>query len=112
MTQFSYQYTPAAKAYLESSRTSAMELFREILFCKIQKTPVPEPLFNKVIAFYPATSLKERTPIQVFSDEFCEMLKTFFYRASPGDYFCSTKKYLTNKIVKNSLRKEKNENSL
>ena len=45
-------------------------------FCKIhKKTHVPDSLFNKIIGVYPATSLKERTPIQVFSDEFCEILK-------------------------------------
>ena len=47
---FSYQYLPEAKAYLEPSRTSTMEFFRDFFFfCKIQKTtPVPESLFNKV----------------------------------------------------------------
>ena len=39
---------------------------------------MPEPLFNKATGHYPATSLKERTPTQVFSDEFCEILKTTF----------------------------------
>ena len=43
-----------------------------------KETPVPKSLSNKVIGFYPATSLKERTPIQVFSDEFCKILKTSF----------------------------------
>ena len=58
-----------------------MELFSENLFFFPKfhkKTPVPESLFNKVIAFYTATSLKERTPIQVLSDKFCEILKTPF----------------------------------
>ena len=63
--------------------TSAMKLFRELCCCcccyKIhKKTAVPESLFYKVIGFYPATSLKERTPIQVFSDEFCEIRKKPF----------------------------------
>ena len=67
---FSYQHPPEALAYLEPSRISAMKLFREFFFfcccCKIhKKTSVPESLFNKVIGFYPTTSLKERTPIQV-----------------------------------------------
>ena len=59
---------------------STMELFREIFFfCKIHsKTPVLEPHFNKVAGLYPAISLKERTPTQVFSGEFCEILKTPF----------------------------------
>ena len=76
----SYQYPTEAKAYLEPSRTSAVEPLREFfIFCKIHnKTQESEPLFNKVIGFYPATSLKEWTPIQVFSDEFCDILKTPF----------------------------------
>ena len=72
-----------------------MKLFREIFFiCKIhKKTLVPESHFNNVTGLYPATSLKERTPTQVFSDEFCEILKTpVFYRTPPGDCFCSTEK--------------------
>ena len=35
-----------------------------------------ESLFNKVAGLYPAISLKEMTPTQVFSDEFFEILKT------------------------------------
>ena len=73
------------------------------------KTPVPESLFNKVIGFYPATSVKERTPIMGFFDEFCEILKTSFFQATVS---ILRKKYYTNKIVKKSLRKEKNGNSL
>ena len=65
--------------------TSAVELFRDFFFffffCwKInKKTPLPEPLFNKVIGFYPATSLKEKAPIQVFSDTFARYLRHLFY---------------------------------
>ena len=45
-------------------------------FFKIhKKTYVSDSLLNKIIGVYPATSLKERTPMQVFSDEFCEILK-------------------------------------
>ena len=79
MINFSYQYLPEAKGYLERSRRSTIELFREknFFFCRIQKkTPVPESLFNKDTGLYPATSLKERTPTHVFSDDFCEILKT------------------------------------
>ena len=44
---------------------------RKNFFGKIhKKTPVPESLFNKVTGLYPATLLKEKTPIEVFSDEF------------------------------------------
>ena len=68
------------------------------IFCKIhRKTPVLESLFNKVTGLYPATLLKENTPIQVLSDEFSEIFKTsFFNKTSPGDCFCSTEKYFTN----------------
>ena len=56
MIHFSYQYLPEVKAYLELSRTSAMELFRDFCCCKIhEKASVPESLFNKVIGFCPAT---------------------------------------------------------
>ena len=60
-----------------------MELFRDFFFGKIhKKTTLPESLFNKVAGLYPATSLKERTPTQVFSDEFCEILKTEHLQAT------------------------------
>ena len=103
---------PEAKVYLELSRTSTMELFCNFFFfffCNIyEKTPVPESLFNKLTGLYSATSLKDRTPSQMLSDGFCEILKTrFFYRTLPHDCFCSTEKYFTNKIVKNPLRKKK-----
>ena len=69
---------------------------------------MPESLFNKVTGLYPAASLTEKTPIQVFSDEFCEVLEdTFFDRTRPCHWFCSTEKYFTNKIVKNLLRKKR-----
>ena len=41
---------------------------------------MPQSLFDKVIGFYPAASLKERTPIQVFSDKFGEILKRRLFR--------------------------------
>ena len=41
---------------------------------------------------YSATSLKERTPTQVFSDEFCEVLKiTFLQNISRKKYFTKQK---------------------
>ena len=64
-------------AYLEDSRTFAMELFSKTFFWKNhKKIPVSESVFNEVIGLYPATILKERTPAQEFSDEFCEIVKT------------------------------------
>ena len=71
---FRYQYLPEAKAYLEP-----WSFFHEIFFCKIhKKTPVLESQVNKVTGLYPEISLKERTPTQVFSGEFGEILKTPF----------------------------------
>ena len=49
---------------------------------------------------------EKRTSTQVFSDEFYKILKTSFLQ-NTSRRFCSTEKYFTNKIVKNSLRKEK-----
>ena len=75
-----YQYLPEAKAYSEPSRTFYNGAFsRNIVFCKIhKKTPVLGSHINKVIGLYPAISLNGRTPTQVFSLEFCEILKTPF----------------------------------
>ena len=78
------------------------------LFCKIhKKTPVLESLFNKVTDLYPAT-LTQDSPTGVFWWVSARYLRHLFYRTPPGDSFCSTEKYFTNKIVKNPLRKEKN----
>ena len=109
---FSYQYLPEAKVYLEPSRTFYNEaLLRNIylFLCKIhKKTPVLESHFNKVTGLYPATSLKERTPTQVFSDEFCEILKTLFLQNTSRRLvlFYGEKNFIK-KIVKNPLRKGK-----
>ena len=74
---FSYQYLPEAKAFLEPSLTILSGAFSENNFCKIhEKTSVLESHFNKVAGLYPATLQKERTPTQVFSNEFCEILQT------------------------------------
>ena len=37
---------------------------------------------------------------------FAKYLKHLFYKTPPGDCFCSTEKYFTNKIVKIPLRKK------
>ena len=77
MINFSYQYLPEAKAYLEPTRTFYNGA--KYCFCKIhKKAPVLEPHFRKVTGLYSATSLKERTPTEMFSGEFCEVLKTTF----------------------------------
>ena len=101
-TNFSYQYLPEAKAYLETSRTSTMELAnffskftrkhlcRSLFLIKLQTGFYPqcspvnllhisEQFFlRKGLLLYSSTSLKETTPTEVFSDEFCEVLKTSF----------------------------------
>ena len=73
-----------------------MELFRKkFFFCKIRKkTPVPESPFDKVTSIYPATSLKERTLTQVFSDEFGEILKTPFLQHLQASAFVQRKNVL------------------
>ena len=76
---FSYQYPAEVKAYLGPTRTDAMKCFRIFLgfFAKFaRKHLCRRPFSNDVIGFYPATLLKERTSIHVFSDEFCEIIKT------------------------------------
>ena len=62
--------------------------------------------FNKVTVHYPAISLKERTPTQVFSGEFCEIRKIFTEHLQTTT-FVLRRKHCINKIVKNPLRKEK-----
>ena len=54
-------------------------------------------VLNKITGLYPATLLKEKTPIQVFSDECWKIQKP------PGDCFCSSEKHFTTKIVKSPL---------
>ena len=68
---------------------------------------MPESHFNKVICFYPATSLKEWNPIQVFFDEFWEILKTPFLQKTSRRLYLFYAEIFSNKIVKKSLRKEK-----
>ena len=49
------------------------------IFCKIhKKKPVMKSHFNKVSGLYNVTSLKKRTPTQVFSSDFCKLIKTPF----------------------------------
>ena len=68
-----------------------------------------ESRFNKVTGLYSATSLKEMTPTQVFSGEFCEILKNpFFTEHLQATTSVWQKKYFINKIVKNPLRKKRN----
>ena len=68
-----------------------------------------ESRFNKVTGLYSVTSLKEMTPTQVFSGEFCEILKNpFFAEHLQATTSVWQKKYFINKIVKNPLRKKRN----
>ena len=79
-------------------------------FLHVFRTPFPKNTSGGLL-LYPAILLKEATPAQVFSDDFCDVRKTLFYRAPPRNCFCSTEKYFTDKIVKSPLREEKNGNS-
>ena len=66
-----------------------------------------ESLFNKVAGlFQNFTETKDFTH-RSFLMNFARYLRRTFYKTPPGDYFCSTEKYFTNKINKNPLRKEK-----
>ena len=91
---FSYQYLPETKAYLEPSRTFYNGAFsRNIFFSRIhKKTPVLESNFNKVTGVYPATSLKKGLQHRCFLVIFARYLTHLFYRTPPGDYVCSTEK--------------------
>ena len=55
------------------------------MFCKKKEnTDTGVNFLNKVTGLRSATLLKEETPIQVFSCEFCEIFKnTFFCRTPP-----------------------------
>ena len=75
-------------------------------------------LFNKVIGLYCATLLKEKTPIQVFSDEFCEILKTPFLENTSrqlllfyGKIFCQKNNKEPSEKKLNSWHKEKTLNT-
>ena len=60
------------------------------MFCKVgvpkmfrkihRKTSVLVSLFNKVTGLYPETLLKDKTRVQVFLDEFCEIFKIIALR--------------------------------
>ena len=56
-----------------SARSNGLEMLYKIGVLKNvdkihRKKPVPESLFTEVTGLYHATLLKEKTPIQVFSD--------------------------------------------
>ena len=76
---FIYQYLPEAKAYLKPSWTSTIEVFFAIFFLKNSQVSILQLHWKK--------GLSHTTP--------------------PGDFFCTTGKYFTNKIEKNPLKKEK-----
>ena len=65
-----------------------MELFADVrcLWKNSQihnKAPVSESLFNKVTGLYPANLLKQKTELQVFSDELCKIfINAFLWKTS------------------------------
>ena len=60
-SNFFYQYLPKAKTYLEPSRTSTMELFREIFFFFLQNSQEnTESLSNKVTDRSPSSEVDAR----------------------------------------------------
>ena len=56
--------------------------FAKFFLQNLQKTSVPESLFNKVVSLFPASSSKERTPTQVFSGELCDIIRTTLQNTS------------------------------
>ena len=50
---------------------------------------------------------QKRFRYRCFLTHFKRYLRCRFYWTPPGDCFCSTEKYFTNKIVKSALKKEK-----
>ena len=50
-----------------------------------RKTPVPEPLFNKVTGLRPATLLKKRLRRRCFPVNFVKFIKIPFYRTPQDD---------------------------
>ena len=74
---------------------------RDVLleFRKIhRKTPVPEsPFLIKLQAVESDNFIKKETLVQVFSTEFCEIIKkTFSNRTLPTEYFCYVCPYFRN----------------
>ena len=86
-------------------RCSAEQVF---LKCSniYRKSSVSESFLNKVTGLYPATLLKEKILIQVFSETFWEILKAPFLHLKANASVLQ-KKYFTNKIVKIHLKKDK-----
>ena len=100
---FSYQYLSEAKTCLEPSRTSAMELSCEKIFCaKFTRKHLCRSLFLiKLQVFILQLHWKKGLPHRCFLMNFASL-----YRTPPRDCFCSTERYFTNKIEKNPLRKK------
>ena len=61
-----------------------------------------ESHFNKITGLYLAISLKERTPIQVFLDEFCKILKKPFLQNTSRRLFLLCGKNSLSKKLKNT----------
>ena len=76
--------------------------------CKIyRKTSVSESFFNRVADLYPPTFLKEKTPMQVYSDEFREIFMTPFSRNTSRQLLLFYGVIFTNKIKRALWKKDK-----
>ena len=69
--------------FQEYSEAATRDILWEKVFLEIsqihRKTPVPEPLFNKVAGLRPATLLKKRLWPSCFPVNFAKFLRTFIY---------------------------------
>ena len=81
------EFTSCKATLLKSSLVNFLHIFRTSFFSP-----------SGGLLLYPATSLKERTPA---------LKRHLFCRIPPGNCYYSTEKYFTNKIVKDTPRKEK-----
>ena len=94
MINFSYQYLPEAKVYLEPSRTFYNGAFsRNIFFAKLTRKQLCRSLILiKLQVSILQLHWKKGLQHSCFLMNFARYLRHLFYRTPPGDCFCSTEK--------------------
>ena len=94
MINFSYQYLPEAKVYLEPSRTFCNGAFsRNIFFAKLTRKQLCRSLILiKLQVSILQLHWKKGLQHSCFLMNFARYLRHLFYRTPPGDCFCSTEK--------------------
>ena len=61
-------------------------MFLKIAVQENKETPVLESPFNKVAGLKVCIFVKEETPTQLFSYEYCEILKNSFFNRTPHNF--------------------------